>query len=105
MADYLDTYSGRDKMLKVLSYTTKLLTASTSSKNAQKKLKDIGSEMSEGRMLLRLLDDFSALRSVMKYGWGKEVRTDICIYEYRILDKNYICKMVAINHEMIDSYY
>lgn len=78
MADYLDTYSGRDKMLKTLSYTTKLLTISTSSKSAKQKLKDIGSEMSESRMLLRLLDDFSALRSIIKYGWGKEVKK--CIY-------------------------
>ncbi|XP_014488832.1 PREDICTED: peroxisomal membrane protein 11C [Dinoponera quadriceps] len=72
MADYLDTYSGRDKLLKMLSYLTKLLTVSTPSKSAQKKFKDIGNEMSECRMLLRLLDDFSTLRSVIKYGWGKE---------------------------------
>ncbi|XP_025161515.1 peroxisomal membrane protein 11C isoform X2 [Harpegnathos saltator] len=59
-------------MLKTLSYTAKFLTVSTSTKNVQKKLKDIGSEMSEARMLLRLLDTFSALRSIIKYGWGKE---------------------------------
>ncbi|KYM98207.1 PREDICTED: peroxisomal membrane protein 11C [Cyphomyrmex costatus] len=70
--NYLETYSGRDKMLRTLSYTAKLLTVCTSSKSAEKKLKTFGSQMSECRVMLRLLDDLQALHCVMTYGWGKQ---------------------------------
>ncbi|KAG5310463.1 PX11C protein, partial [Acromyrmex insinuator] len=72
MSNYLETYSGRDKMLRTLSYTAKLLTVCTSSKNAEKKLKTFGSQMSECRVMLRLLDDLPALHYIMTYGWGKQ---------------------------------
>ncbi|XP_024887496.1 peroxisomal membrane protein 11C [Temnothorax curvispinosus] len=71
-SDYLETYSGRDKMLRTLSYTAKLLTVCTSSKNTEKKLKTFGSQMSECRVMLRLLDDLPTLHCVMTYGWGKQ---------------------------------
>lgn len=72
MSNYLETYSGRDKMLRTLSYMAKLLTVCTSSKNAEKKLKTFGSQMSECRVMLRLLDDLPALHYIMTYGWGKQ---------------------------------
>lgn len=68
--DYLTTYSGRDKMLRTLSYSAKLLTVCTSSKNTEKKLKTFGSQMSECRVMLRLLDDLPTLHYIMTYGWG-----------------------------------
>ncbi|KYN23292.1 PREDICTED: peroxisomal membrane protein 11C [Trachymyrmex cornetzi] len=72
MSNYLETYSGRDKMLRTLSYAAKLLTVCTSSKSAEKKLKTFGSQMSECRVMLRLLDDLPALHYMMTYGWGKQ---------------------------------
>ncbi|XP_011175161.1 peroxisomal membrane protein 11C [Solenopsis invicta] len=72
MSDYLETYSGRDKMLRTLSYTAKLLTVCTSSKSTEKKLKTFGSQMSECRVMLRLLDDLPMLHCVITYGWGKQ---------------------------------
>ncbi|KYN34923.1 Peroxisomal membrane protein 11C [Trachymyrmex septentrionalis] len=72
MSNYLETYSGRDKMLRTLSYAAKLLTACTSSKSTEKKLKTFGSQMSECRVMLRLLDDLPALHYMMTYGWGKQ---------------------------------
>lgn len=72
MNDYLETYSGRDKMLRTLSYAAKLLTVCTSSKSTEKKLKTFGSQMSECRVMLRLLDDLPTLHFVMTYGWGKQ---------------------------------
>lgn len=71
--DYLETYSGRDKMLRTMSYMAKLLTVCTSSKNSEKKLKTFGSKMSECRVMLRLLDDIPALHCMLTYGWGKQV--------------------------------
>lgn len=70
--DYLNTYSGRDKILRTLSYSAKLLTVCTSSKNTEKKLKTFGSQMSECRVMLRLLDDLPTLHFIMTYGWGKK---------------------------------
>jgi len=72
VSDYLETYSGRDRMLRTLSYTAKLLTVCTSSKSTEKKLKTFGSKMSECRVMLRLLDDLPTLHCVMTYGWGKQ---------------------------------
>ncbi|KYM79543.1 Peroxisomal membrane protein 11C [Atta colombica] len=72
MSNYLETYSGRDKMLRTLSYAAKLLTVCTSSKSAEKKLKTFGSQMSECRVMLRLLDDLPSLHYMMTYGWGKQ---------------------------------
>ncbi|XP_072759387.1 peroxisomal membrane protein 11C [Anoplolepis gracilipes] len=70
--DYLKTYSGRDKMLRTLSYSAKLFTVCTSSKNTEKKLETFGSQMSHCRMMLRLLDDLPMLHYIITYGWGKK---------------------------------
>ncbi|XP_050449810.1 peroxisomal membrane protein 11C [Cataglyphis hispanica] len=70
--DYLKTYSGRDKILRTLSYSAKLLTVCTSSKDTERKLKTFGSQMSECRVMLRLLDDLPMLHYIMTYGWGKK---------------------------------
>jgi len=72
VSDYLETYSGRDKMLRTLSYAAKLLTVCTSSKSTERKLKTFGSQMSECRVMLRLLDDLPTFNCVMTYGWGKQ---------------------------------
>lgn len=73
VSNYLETYSGRDKMLRTLSYAAKFLTVCTSSESTEKKLKTFGSRMSECRVMLRLLDDLPTLNYVMTYGWGKKV--------------------------------
>lgn len=73
VSDYLDTYAGRDKALRTLSYTAKFLTIGTSSKSTEKKLNIFSSQMSEGRMILRMLDDLPTLNYVITYGWGKKV--------------------------------
>lgn len=72
VSNYLETYSGRDKMLRTLSYAAKLLTVCTSSEMTEKKLKTFGSQMSECRVMLRLLDDIPTLNYAMTYGWGKK---------------------------------
>lgn len=72
LSDYLDTYAGRDKILRTLSYATKFLTISTSSKSTEKKLKIFSSQMSEGRMILRMLDDLPTFNHVITYGFGKK---------------------------------
>lgn len=71
ISDYLDTYAGRDKALRTLSYAAKFLTVIASSKNTEKKLNIFSSQLSEGRMILRMLDDVPTLHYVITYGWGE----------------------------------
>ncbi|KAH0950283.1 hypothetical protein HN011_010596 [Eciton burchellii] len=70
--DFLETVSGRDKTFKLLSYMAKLLTACTSSKDTENKLKIFGSKISDCRVMIRLLDDVSVLHDIMSYGWGQQ---------------------------------
>lgn len=74
ISDYLDTYAGRDKALRTLSYAAKFLTVIASSRNTEKKLNIFSSQLSEGRMILRMLDDVPTLHYVITYGWGETVR-------------------------------
>lgn len=73
LLNYLDTYRGRDKILRTLSYIAKLITVTTTSKKTEAKLKTFSSKMSECRVILRLLDDLSIFYYARKYGWGKQV--------------------------------
>lgn len=73
ISEYLETHQGRDKFLRTLSYMAKFATLGTSSNETEKKLKIFSSQMSECRMILRLLDDIPTVHYAMKYGWGKEV--------------------------------
>ncbi|XP_003703923.1 peroxisomal biogenesis factor 11c [Megachile rotundata] len=72
VSEYLETYEGRDKFLRTLSYMAKLATLGASSKEMENKLKIFGSQMSECRVILRLLDDIPMIHYAMSYGWGKE---------------------------------
>ncbi|XP_076239095.1 peroxisomal biogenesis factor 11c [Calliopsis andreniformis] len=71
ISDYLETYEGRDKFLRTLSYVAKFLTLNASSRETEKKLKIFSSQMSECRVILRLLDDIPVIHYAMTYGWGR----------------------------------
>lgn len=73
ISEYLDTYQGRDKFLRTLSYVAKFATFGTSSEDTEKKLKTFSSQMSGCRVILRLLDDIPVIHHAMIYGYGKEV--------------------------------
>lgn len=72
VSEYLETYQGRDKFLRTLSYLTKLATVGTTSKDAENKLKIFSSQMSGCRVILRLLDDIPMLHYAITYGWGEK---------------------------------
>ncbi|XP_078037824.1 peroxisomal biogenesis factor 11c [Augochlora pura] len=72
LSRYLETYSGRDKLLKTLSYMAKLATLGTTSKETEKKFKILSSQLSACRVTLRLLDDIPVIHYAMSYGWGKK---------------------------------
>ncbi|XP_015598047.1 peroxisomal membrane protein 11C isoform X2 [Cephus cinctus] len=72
VSEYLNTYPGRDKMLRTLSYVAKLVAGLSKSPEAAEKFKIIGSQMSSCRVTLRLLDDIPMLHYAMSYGLGKQ---------------------------------
>lgn len=71
ISDYLDTYAGRDKFLRTLSYMAKLATVATTNKEAEVKCKIVSSQLSGCRVILRLLDDIPMLHYAMSYEWGR----------------------------------
>lgn len=73
ISEYLETYQGRDKFLKTLSYMAKFATLGVSSNETNKKLKIFSNQMNECRMILRLLNDIPMIHYAMKYKWKKEV--------------------------------
>ncbi|OXU30628.1 hypothetical protein TSAR_003642 [Trichomalopsis sarcophagae] len=72
ISDYLDTYEGRDKFLRTLSYAAKLASGFPSSDDTADKFKSFGSKMSGARVILRLLDDIPNIHHAMSYGWGQQ---------------------------------
>ncbi|OAD56228.1 Peroxisomal membrane protein 11C [Eufriesea mexicana] len=72
ISEYLETYQGRDKFLRTLSYMTKFAMLGASSNETKKKLQIFSSQLSECRVILRLLDDMPMIHYAMTYGWGKQ---------------------------------
>ncbi|XP_059610623.1 peroxisomal membrane protein 11C [Phlebotomus argentipes] len=70
--DMLDTYGGRDKVIRTLCYTTKLACGLYESANPDfsKKLGIFSSKMSATRATLRLLDDWPMFQHTLRYGLG-----------------------------------
>jgi peroxin-11C len=71
----LDTYKGRDKILRTLCYSTKLIGGVHSNKALAEKFLLFSKHMSNTRATLRLLDDLPMLKYNLEYGFGKEVRS------------------------------
>ncbi|XP_034935941.1 peroxisomal membrane protein 11C [Chelonus insularis] len=73
LSEYLESYEGRDKFIGILSYTAKLATIlPLSDSTMNKKLRIFGRQMSNCRVIYRLLDDIPALHYAIKYGWGEK---------------------------------
>ncbi|KAJ3641217.1 hypothetical protein Zmor_027732 [Zophobas morio] len=68
----LDSYKGRDKILRTLCYSTKLIGGASSNKLLTEKMLKFSKIMSATRTTLRLLDDFPMLKYNLEYGFGKE---------------------------------
>ncbi|VEN57391.1 unnamed protein product [Callosobruchus maculatus] len=69
----LETYKGRDKILRTFCYTTRLIGGLHSNNELSKKLLHFSSIMSDTRATLRLLDDLPMLQYNLQYGLGSEV--------------------------------
>ncbi|XP_046436593.1 peroxisomal membrane protein 11C isoform X4 [Neodiprion fabricii] len=69
--EVLESYHGRDKVLRLLTYLGKLTSGIASSKNVAIKSQIFSNQISGCRVMLRLLDDIPMLHHVVSYGLGK----------------------------------
>ncbi|KAK9693133.1 Peroxisomal biogenesis factor 11 (PEX11) [Popillia japonica] len=72
ICNVLETYKGRDKFLRTICYSTKLISGLTSDPLLAKRMQNVSSQMSAARLILRLLDDLPMLKYAMEYGFGEE---------------------------------
>ncbi|XP_049530259.1 peroxisomal membrane protein 11C-like [Anopheles darlingi] len=74
VCDMLDGYTGRDKIIRTLCYTTKLASGLYAQKDPEwaKKLAIFSSKMSQTRATLRLFDDLPMLAYSLSYGTGSK---------------------------------
>lgn len=70
ISDLLDTYNGRDKVLRTLCYATKLIGGLSDNPLFAERMKIFSSQMSGTRAVLRLLDDLPMLKTTLDYGLG-----------------------------------
>ena len=69
----LESYQGRDKIMRTVSFAACLGSGLVKNKELSQKLMRIMTEISSCRTILRLFDDMSMLAFTMKYGLGKHV--------------------------------
>ncbi|XP_026330392.1 peroxisomal membrane protein 11C-like [Hyposmocoma kahamanoa] len=67
ICELLDSYSGRDKVVRLACYAFKLYGCVRNDKGWQK----AGSQLSHSRMILRLFDDIPTIRQTYNYGLGR----------------------------------
>lgn len=74
IADFLETPTGKDKVIRTLCYAAKLASALVKTESTSEKLNSFGSQLSNCRVILRLLDDFPQLSCTIEYGLGAQER-------------------------------
>jgi len=67
----LQTYTGRDKILRTVGYVASLLSGSAKNEETAKKLVTISRQISNGRVVLRFFDDILMWRITRH--WAVEV--------------------------------
>ncbi|XP_049946084.1 peroxisomal membrane protein 11C-like [Schistocerca serialis cubense] len=84
IAEFLETPTGKDKMIRTLCYAAKLTSALVKSESASEKLNSFGSQLSNCRVILRLFDDFPQLSCTLEYGLGAQER-DVYLRFFNVL--------------------
>nr|CAD7262438.1 unnamed protein product [Timema shepardi] len=72
ISKFLTTHNGRDKFVRTLCYSTRLISTLISSERYADSLNNISSELSSVRTTLRLFDDIPMLNYTLTYGFGKQ---------------------------------
>lgn len=77
--DFLETYRGRDKVLRTLCYTSKCASGLIQNEGVSARLDSFSGQLSACRATLRLLDDIPMLAYFVEYGLGDKV----CIFFFK----------------------
>lgn len=88
LSELFETYRGHDQSLSLIGYSLTMFSGLYSKRNANfaSKLEALSSQISNARVILRLLDDASMLSYTLTYGLGKHV---LGIY-FKLTKKVYI---------------
>ncbi|XP_073980655.1 peroxisomal biogenesis factor 11c isoform X2 [Rhodnius prolixus] len=92
VADYLDTYNGRDKVMRILYYSAQYLAGITKSKELEHKLNIFSDQINCCRTVLRLFDDIPMLTYTLSYGLGRKEPDNVvqmCNVAVNTLDQLY----------------
>ena len=78
LIELVETYRGHDQTLSLIGYGCKTLSGvSYFTDLNKKKLQSISSQISNARVILRLLDDVPMLGTTLSYGLGKHERNQL----------------------------
>ncbi|KAK9512660.1 hypothetical protein O3M35_001035 [Rhynocoris fuscipes] len=72
LADYLDSYNGRDRIMRILYYSAQYLAGITKSSDLEQKLNTFSDQINCCRTVLRLFDDIPMLAYTLSYGFGRK---------------------------------
>lgn len=72
----LNTYRGRDSVIRTISYLS-LYLSDHANGSVSRKLKTVSEELSHYRLISRLFDDFPMLQYSLNYGIGSQVCREI----------------------------
>lgn len=77
--DIIDTYGGRDKVMKALCYGAKLIAGYYGDRQPElaKRYAIASSRISGARATLRLIDDIPMIQYALEYGWGQNEKDRI----------------------------
>uniref|UniRef100_A0A0V0GAZ2 Putative peroxisomal bioproteinsis protein peroxin n=1 Tax=Triatoma dimidiata TaxID=72491 RepID=A0A0V0GAZ2_TRIDM len=92
VADYLDTYNGRDKVMRIMYYIAQYLAGITKSNELEQKLNIFSDQINCCRTVLRLFDDIPMLSYTLSYGLGRKEPDNIvqmCNVAVNTLDQLY----------------
>lgn len=87
----LNSYTGRDSIIRATSYFSLYLSSETSG-NTSLKFRKISEELSYCRVILRLFDDLPMLRHSLSYGFGKE-------------EKGFFLRLLGVVQNIFDQIY
>jgi len=79
----IQTYSGRDKVLRTAGYIASLLSGSVKNEETAKKLVTVSRQISNSRIILRFFDDILMWRITRH--WSAEVYSVVMLSEFCLL--------------------
>jgi peroxin-11C len=81
LSELLASSSGRDKVVRTVSYVSLCVSGLSSEKHAEK-LQNVSSQLNHFRTVSRLFDDLAMLKYSLTYGLGSEVVEFLIFFKF-----------------------